>query len=49
MTQEPLLDKSCRAVSAEEDQSIRSERMSEPPVFLESGLSLTVEERIAIE
>ena len=49
MTQRPLLDKSCRAVTAEEDRRIRRERMSEPPVFMESELSLTVEERIAIE
>ena len=49
MTQKPLLDKTCRAVSAEEDRRIRRERMSEPPVYLESELSLTVDERIAIE
>ena len=49
MTQRPLLDKSCRAVTAEEDRRIRRERMSEPPVFMETELSLTVEERIAIE
>ena len=49
MTQKPLLLKSCRAVSAEEDRRIRRERMSEPPVYLESELSLTVDERIAIE
>ena len=49
MTQKPLLDKSCRAVSAEEYRRIRRERMSEPPVYLESELSLTVDERIAIE
>ena len=48
MTQRPLLDKSCRAVTAEEDRKIRRERMSEPPVFMETELSLTVEERIAI-
>ena len=49
MTRNPLLDKSCRPVSAEEDRRIRRARMNEPPVTLESGLSLTVEERIAIE
>ena len=49
MTQKPLLDKSCRAVSAEEGRRIRRERMSEPPVYLEPELSLTVDERIAIE
>ena len=49
MTQRPLLDKSCRAVTAEEDRRIRRERMSEPPVFMETELSLTVEEIIAIE
>ena len=49
MTRKPLLDKSCRAVSAAEDRRIRRERMSEPPVYLESELSLTVDERIAIE
>ena len=45
----PLLDRSCRPVSREEDQRIRMERMFEPPVYLESALGLTVEERIAIE
>ena len=49
MKQRPLLDKSCRVVTAEEDRRIRRERMSESPVFLETELSLTVEERIAIE
>ena len=49
MTQKPLLDKSCRPVSAEEDRRIRLARMNEPPVTLESEQSLTVEERIAIE
>ena len=49
MTQKLLLDKSCRPVSAEEDRRIRRARMNEPPVTLESELSLTVEERIAIE
>ena len=44
MMQKPLLDKACRPVSAEEDRRIRSERMTEPPVFLE-----TVDERIAME
>ena len=49
MMQMPLLDKACRPVSAEENRRIRRDRMSEPPVFLESELSLTVDERIAIE
>ena len=49
MTHRPLLDKSCRLVSAEEDRRIRRARLTEPPVFLESALKLTVEERIAIE
>ena len=49
MTHKPLLDKSCRPVSAEEDRRIRRARLTEPPVFLESALKLTVEERIAIE
>ena len=44
MMQKPLLDKACRPVSAEEDRRIRRERMTEPPVFLE-----TVDERIAME
>ena len=48
MTQSPLLDKFCRAVTAE-DRRIRRERMSEPPVFMESELGLTVEEKIAVE
>ena len=49
MMQMPLLDKACRPVSAEEDRRIRRARMSEPPVFLESQLSLSVDERVAIE
>ena len=49
MSNKPLLDKSCRPVSLEEDRRIRAERMSEPPVILESEVKLTVEERIAIE
>ena len=49
MTHKPLLDKSCRPVSAEEDRRIRRARLTEPPVFLESALGLSVEERIAIE
>ena len=49
MTRRPLLDKSCRAVPAEEDRCIRRERISEPSVFMESELRLTVDERIAIE
>ena len=49
MSNRPLLDKSCRPVSLEEDRRIRAERMSEPPVILESEFKLTVEERIAIE
>ena len=49
MMQMPLLDKACRPVSAEEDRRIRRARMTEPPVFLESELSLSVDERVAIE
>ena len=49
MTQRPLLDKSCRPVSVEEDSRIRLARMTESPVYLESTLSLSVEERIAME
>ena len=49
MTQKPLLNMTCRAVCAEEDWHIKRERISEPPVFLESELSLSIEERIAIE
>ena len=49
MSNRPLLDRSCRPVSLEEDKRIRAERMSEPPVILESEFKLTVEERIAIE
>ena len=49
MINKPLLDRSCRPVSREEDQRIRMERMFEPPVYLESALGLTVEERIVIE
>ena len=36
-------------VSAEEDRRIRAERTSERPVFLESPLGLTVDERKATE
>ena len=49
MTQRPLLDKSCRPVSAEEDTRIRIDRMVEPPVYLESPISLSLEERVALE
>ena len=49
MTQRPLLDKSCRPVSAEEDKRIRLERMVEAPVYLESPISLSLEEREAEE
>ena len=49
MSNKPLLDKSCRPVSLEEDRRIRAERMSEPPILLESEFKLTVEERMAIE
>ena len=49
MSNKPLLDKSYRPLSLEEDRRIRAERMSEPPVFLESEVKLTVEERRAIE
>ena len=49
MSNRPLLDKSCSPVSVEEDRRIRAERMSEPPVILESEFRLTVEERVAIE
>ena len=49
MTQHPLLDKSCRPVTVEEEQRIRLECMSEPPVYLELLLSLTSERRFALE
>ena len=49
MTQCPLLENSCRPVSAEEDFRIRRGRMVEPPAYLESALGLSVDERIAIE
>ena len=49
MTQLFLLDKSCRSVSLEEDRRIRLARMTKPPVYLESTLSLTVEQRIVME
>ena len=49
MTQRPLLDKPCRPVSAEEDRRIRLERMSEPPVYLESPIGLSLDERVALE
>ena len=49
MTQRPLRDKSCRPATAEEDRRIRRAQLTEPPVFLESPLGLTVDERITIE
>ena len=49
MTHRPLLDKSCRPVSADEDRRIRLARSTEPPVFMETDLNLTVKERMAIE
>ena len=49
MSNRPLLDKSCRPVSLDEDRKIRAARVSEPPVILESEVKLTVEERIAVE
>ena len=49
MMQMPLLDKACRPVTAEEDRRIRQDRMNEPFVYLGSELSLSVDERIAIE
>ena len=49
MSNRPLLDKSCRPVSLDEDRRIRAARVSEPPVILESEVKLTVEERIAVE
>ena len=49
MTHKPLLDKSCKPVSAKEDRRIRRARLTEPTVCLNSALSLTVEERVAIE
>ena len=49
MTQRPLLDKSCRPVSLAEDKRIRLERMTEPPVYLESPLGLSLSERVALE
>ena len=36
-------------VLQEEDRRIRRARLTEPPVFLESALGLTVEDRVAIE
>ena len=45
----PLLDKSCRPVSADDDKRIRLERMVEPPVYLESPISLSLEERVSLE
>ena len=49
MVQKPLLYKSCRPVSADENKRIRLAKMSEPPVLIETSLNLTVEERVAIE
>ena len=36
-------------MSAEEDKRVRLERMVEPPVYLESPISLSLEERVALE
>ena len=36
-------------MSAEEDRRIRRARLTESPVFLQSALGLTTEERVAIE
>ena len=41
MTRSPLLDKSCRPVSAAEERRIRLDRSKEPPVYLESPIGLT--------
>ena len=49
MTYRPLLNKSCRPVSADEDRRIKLARFTEPPVFMETDLNLTVKERVAIE
>ena len=49
MMQMPLLNKACRPVTPAEDRRIHHERMTEPLVYLESELSLSVDERIAIE
>ena len=49
MSNRPLLDKSCRPMSLDEDRRTRAARVSEPPVILESEVKLTVEERIAVE
>ena len=49
MTQSPLPDMSYRPVTVGEDRRIRLERMVEPPVYLESSLGLSVDERITIE
>ena len=49
MVQLPILDKACNPVTAEEDRRIRQERMTEPLVYLESELNLSVDEGIAIE
>ena len=49
MTHRPLPDKSCRPVSADEDRRIRLARSTDPPVFMETDLNLTVEERMVIE
>ena len=49
MTKRPLLDKSCRPVTAAEERRIRIARMTEPPVYLESPLGLSLEARVALE
>ena len=46
---EAFAGRSCRPVSAEEYRRICLARMSEPPVFLESSLNLSIEELIAVE
>ena len=49
MPNKPLLEKSCGRASIVEDRRIKAERMSEPPMFLESTLNLSVNEMTAIE
>ena len=49
MTQRRLLDKLCGPVSPEENRHVRVERMTEPHLYLEAPLGLSLMERVALE
>ena len=49
MTGKPLLNKSCRPMNEKDVAIVERELMDEPPVYLESPLGVSLEERIAME